>query len=69
MELVDIYNDKHEKLNYTKGRKELSDGEFRLSCFVWIINDKDELLIQQRLATAKKVSKYVGNNIRRCNCG
>jgi hypothetical protein len=37
MELVDIYNDKHEKLNYTKGRKELSDGEFRLSCFVWII--------------------------------
>lgn len=24
MELVDIYNDKHEKLNYTKGRKELS---------------------------------------------
>ena len=54
MELVDIYNDKHEKLNYTKGRKELSDGEFRLSCFVWIINDKDELLIQQRLATAKK---------------
>lgn len=54
MELVDIYNDKHEKMNYTKGRKELVDGEFRLSCFVWIINDKDELLIQQRLATAKK---------------
>ena len=23
MELVDIYNDKHEKLNYTKDRKEL----------------------------------------------
>lgn len=54
MELVDIYNDKHEKLNYTKGRKELVDGEFRLSCFVWIINDNDEILIQQRLATAKK---------------
>ena len=54
MELVDIYNDKHEKLNYTKDRKELLDGEFRLSCFVWIINDKDELLIQQRLSTAKK---------------
>ena len=54
MELVDIYNDKHEKLNYTKGRKELEEGEFRLSCFVWIINDKDEILIQQRLATAKK---------------
>lgn len=54
MELVDIYNNKHEKLNYTKRRKELIDGEFRLSCFVWILNDDDELLIQQRLATAKK---------------
>jgi len=53
MELVDIYNNKHEKLNYTKGRKELVEGEFRLSCFVWIINEKDEILIQQRLATAK----------------
>jgi len=54
MDLVDIYNNKHEKMNYTKGRKELIDGEFRLSCFVWLINDNDELLIQQRLATAKK---------------
>ena len=53
MELVDIYNNKHEKLDYTKGRKELVEGEFRLSCFVWIINDKEEILIQQRLATAK----------------
>ena len=53
MDLVDIYNNKHEKLNYSKGRRELVDGEYRLSCFVWIINDKDEILVQQRLATAK----------------
>ena len=53
MELVDVYNNKHEKMGYTKGRKELENGEFRLSCFVWIINDKDEILIQQRLSTAK----------------
>jgi len=57
MELVDIYNDKHEKLNYTKGRKELSDGEFRLSCFVWIINDKDELLIQQSSVKIRRTSR------------
>ena len=44
MEFVDIYNDKHEKMNYTKERKELVDGEFRLSCFVWIINGKNEIL-------------------------
>ena len=58
MELVDVYNDKHEKLNYTKDRKELTEGEFRLSCFVWIINDKDELLIQQRASTSKKYADY-----------
>ena len=33
MELVDVYNERHEKLNYSKGRKELNDGEYRLSCF------------------------------------
>lgn len=54
MEYVDIYNNKHEYMGYKKGRKELIDGEFRLSCFVWIINDKDEILIQQRDKSAKK---------------
>lgn len=29
MEMVDIYNNKQEKLNYIKGRKELIEGEFR----------------------------------------
>ena len=54
MELVDIYNNKHELTGLKKERKELQNGEYRLSCFVWIINDKNELLIQQRLASAKK---------------
>lgn len=53
MELVDVYNKRHENLNYTKGRKELKTGEYRISCFAWIINEKNEILIQQRLATAK----------------
>lgn len=54
MELVDVYNKRHEKLNYTKGRRDLTNGEYKLSCFVWIINDENQILIQQRLATAKK---------------
>ena len=54
MELVDIYNKRHEKLGYTKERKNLSKGEYRLSCFVWIVNDENKILIQQRLSTAKK---------------
>lgn len=54
MELVDIYNDKHESMNYTKTRDKLVENEFRLSCFVWIINDENKILIQRRLATDKK---------------
>lgn len=53
MEMVDIYNQRHEKLDYVRGRKELERGEYRLSCFAWIINDNNEILIQQRLSTAK----------------
>lgn len=60
MELVDIYNNKHEKLGYSKNRKELNDGEYRLSCFVWIINDKGKILIHQRLATARKYPNMWG---------
>lgn len=54
MELVDIYNNRHEKLNYQKERKSLIEGEYRLSCFIWIINEKEEILLQQRTSTTKK---------------
>ncbi len=54
MEMVDVYNERHEKLGYEKERRNLDKGEYRLSCFVWIINDRNEILIQQRLASARK---------------
>ena len=60
MELVDVYNKRHEKLNYQRDRKKLKDGELRLSSFIWVINDKDEILIQQRLATTKKMPNMWG---------
>lgn len=60
MELVDVYNNKHEKLNYEKSRKELVDGEYRLSCFIWVINDQEQILLQQRLKTAKKMPNMWG---------
>lgn len=60
MELVDVYNNRHEKLNYEKGRKELVEGEYRLSCFIWVINDNDEILLQQRLKTTKKMPNMWG---------
>lgn len=60
MELVDIYNVRHELLDIKKDRKELVDGEYRLSAFIWIMNDNDEILIQQRLKTAKKCPNMWG---------
>ena len=60
MELVDIYNNRHENLNYQKERKELVSGEYRLSCFIWVINDEDKILLQQRLANAKKMPNMWG---------
>lgn len=60
MELVDIYNDKHKKLNYAKERHSLVKDEYRLSCFIWIINDKDEILIEQRTNFTKKFPNMWG---------
>lgn len=59
-ELVDVYNNKHEKLNYEKDRKKLESGEYRLSCFIWVINKLEEILLQQRLANAKRMSNMWG---------
>ena len=60
MELVDIYNNRHEKLNYERERKELKEGEYRLSTFIWVINDNDQILLQQRLSTTKKMPNMWG---------
>ncbi len=60
MELVDVYNNKHELMNYTKGRKELENGEYRISSFIWVINDKEKILLSQRLATSKKMPNMWG---------
>lgn len=48
MEMVDIYNNKRELTGAIKGRKELIDAEYRLSCHVWIINSEGKLLLQLR---------------------
>ena len=53
---MDVYNKQHENLGYQKGRKELENGEYRLSVFTWIINDNDEILIQQRTKETKQSS-------------
>ncbi len=55
MEYVDVYNNLGEKLNYTKERHNLQRGENRISCFAWIINSQNEILIQQRASSVKNM--------------
>lgn len=57
MEIVDLYNDKKEKINKTWERqntKEPPQGEYKLNVHVWLINDNNELLIQKRGKTLKR---------------
>lgn len=60
MELVDVYNERCEKFGYTKERKSLKDDEYRLSSFIWIINDNDKVLLQQRPSNTKKMPNMWG---------
>jgi 8-oxo-dGTP pyrophosphatase MutT (NUDIX family) len=49
MEYWDLYNKERQKLNKTIlcGEK-INDGEYFLTVNIWIVNNKDELLITQR---------------------
>lgn len=57
MELVDILNDKKEKIGKISDRNSLIDGEYRLSVHIWIMNKNNEILLQKR---SKKLKKYPG---------
>lgn len=56
MEKVNVYNRNRELTDVIKERNKLDEGEYRISAHIWIINKANELLIQQRVSTAKKVS-------------
>lgn len=54
MEKVNIYNRNRELTDIIKERNKLEKGEYRISAHIWIINKENEMLIQQRVAKAKK---------------
>lgn len=54
MEKVNVYNRNRELTDVIKERNKLDEGEYRISAHIWIINKANELLIQQRVGTAKK---------------
>ena len=55
MEILDLYDNKKNKIDKTLIREsgEPSDGEFKLSIHLWIINSNGEFLIQKRSASRK----------------
>ncbi len=48
MEKVDIYNKFREKTGNIKDRKELLNGEYRISTHIWIKDSKNRILIEKR---------------------
>ena len=57
MELVDLYNSKRENLNKTWERKSKIEppiGEYKINVHTWLLNDKNELLIQKRGANLRR---------------
>lgn len=53
MELVDKFNKRREPLNKTSKRYDRIDGEYCTYVHTWIMNDKNEFLIQKRSANKK----------------
>lgn len=57
MEKVDIYNKFREKTGNVKGRKELENGEYRISTHIWIKNPENKILVEKR---SGKEDKFPG---------
>ena len=60
MELLDLYDNKKEKIGkvYDRDSGEPGRGEYKLSVHVWIVNSKDQFLIQKRSENVKKTGKW-----------
>lgn len=56
MEIIDLYDNKKQKLNKTMVRSagEPVEGEFKLSVHTWLLNSRGELLIQKRNENLKR---------------
>lgn len=69
MELVDLLNDRKELIGETCERNSVPDGKYRLSIHIWIVNDKNEILIQQRSASRKMFPNMWTNTGGACIAG
>ena len=69
MEVVDLLNNRKELTGETCERNAVPDGKYRLSIHIWIVNDKNEILIQQRSANRKKFPNMWTNTGGACIAG
>ena len=69
MELVDLLNNRKELTGETCERNAVPDGKYRLSIHIWIVNDKNEILIQQRSASRKMFPNMWTNTGGACIAG
>ena len=69
MELVDLLNNRKELIGETCERNAVPNGKYRLSIHIWIINEKNEILIQQRSANRKKFPNMWTNTGGACLAG
>lgn len=69
MEIVDLLNNRKELTGEICERNSVPDGKYRLSIHIWIVNDKSEILIQQRSANRKKFPNMWTNTGGACIAG
>ena len=69
MELVDLLNNRKELTGETCERNAVPEGKYRLSIHIWIVNDKNEMLIQQRSASRKMFPNMWTNTGGACIAG
>ena len=69
MELVDLLNNRKELIGKTCERNAVPEGKYRLSIHIWIVNDKNEILIQQRSASRKMFPNMWTNTGGACIAG
>ena len=60
MEMIDLYNNARQIVCTAEKHDPIPDGLNKVAVHIWVVNSKGEFLLQQRLATAKKLPNMWG---------
>ena len=60
MEIIDLYNNARQFVRTAEKHDPIPDGLNKVAVHIWVVNSKGEFLLQQRLATAKKLPNMWG---------